>query len=661
MSHNPFLFLILFVVAILLFAKSCYDRFRLLGLGKPDNRLDRLKDRFVKMFEYAFAQKRVVQRRFGYNHFIIFWAFMVLLIANGEFLLNGIFPAFTLSVLPGPIYYPLLLISEVVSLAALIAVCVAGARRLYFPPDYLDTEYVKAKSNEAFLILGFIGLLMIAYFMLHAAEIALGVKSGGAFMPVSLALSAPLSALSTGAIEAVASLSWWVHALVLLVFMNVLPRSKHMHILTAVPNCFFASLEKPNTQPREEFEVGNVFGVSEVERFTWKDLLDSYSCTECGRCQDVCPAHRTDKALNPRDIIHNIKANLLANGKSLLAGEKGAMPLINTHGEGHCTEEEIWDCTTCGACLEACPVLIEHPQKIVQMRRHLVQMEAKFPEELLNLFENMEQRSNPWGLAPAERGKWTSLLDVKEFDAEETEYLFYVGCAGSYDTRNKQVTVALAQILNAAGISWGTLGHDELCCGESVRRLGNEYVFEKMANANADRLETRGVKKIITQCPHCFSTLKNDYRQFDLELEVIHHTQFIDQLLKSGKLKLDQTVDLGKLLFHDPCYLGRHNDVYDAPRDVIKTATGNDPGNFTRNSSDSFCCGAGGGRMWMEELTGERINLTRVREGLEQKPDTICVGCPYCMTMMEDGLKDEGADEVRVRDVAEVISEAMQK
>jgi Fe-S oxidoreductase len=336
------------------------------------------------------------------------------------------------------------------------------------------------------------------------------------------------------------------------------------------------------------------------------------------------------------------------------------MPLIGENGEGTVSEESIWGCTTCGACMEACPVFIEQMPKIIELRRHLVESEAKFPEELLNLFENMEGRSNPWGIAPSERTKWCNQLDVKPFDKDTTEYLLYVGCAGSFDSRAKHVSVALTQLLDKAGISWGILGKDEKCCGDSVRRLGNEFVFDKMAKENVATFIERGVTKVITQCPHCFTTLKNDYRQYGLELEVIHHSELLRNLVRDGRLTVTKaTTEMGATVFHDSCYLGRHNDVYEAPREALAAATGAAPAEMERNRNNAFCCGAGGGRMWMEEHVGERINITRVKEALEQKPDTICVACPYCMTMFEDGLKDVKADTVRVRDVAEVMAEAI--
>jgi Fe-S oxidoreductase len=662
MTPNPAIFAPLLIASLVFFAVSCYKRIGLVALGRPEERFDAPGTRLREMLLYAFGQLRVVRRPFGVNHFVIFWSFVILLIANGEFLVHGVFPSFSLALLPVSLYHVLLLAFDLVSLLTLASILLALARRLFFPPAYMSTAYVSARSGEAFLILGFIALLMLASFGLHGAEIAMGKEEAAAWLPVSALVAKVFLPHPSSLIPHLAAFCWWLHALVLLAFINYLPRSKHMHILTAIPNCFFASLAKPNTQPREEFAGGKEYGAGRVDQFTWKDLFDGYACTECGRCQDACPATATGKSLNPRQVVHAIKTNLLANGPLLRKGGEPLVPLIDGEGEGSNTEETIWGCTTCGACLEACPVLIEQMPKIVKMRRHLVQMEAKFPEELLNLFENMEQRSNPWGIAPTERTKWCSTMPVRQFERGETEYLFYVGCSGAFDSRQKHVTVALATILDAAGVSWGILGKEEKCCGDSLRRLGNEYVFDKMARENVRIFTDRGVKKVITQCPHCFSTLKNDYRQYGLELEVVHHAELLNELLAAGRLKLTRQVDeLGRVLFHDSCYLGRHNDVYEAPREVIRTATGTAPAEMGRNRENSFCCGAGGGRMWMEEFEGTRINHNRVEEALRANADTVCVACPYCMTMFEDGLKDRQAGQTRVRDIAEVVAEGLRK
>ena len=654
MIPNPTIVALVFIAAAVLFIWSCIGRFSLVTIGKPEDRFHDIALRIRDTLLYAFVQKRVLRKAFGVNHFVLFWSFMTLMLANAEFCLHGIFPGLSFAILPTVIYHPLVLVFDLVSLFALTCVVIAAVRRIFWPP------YPEALTLDAFIILFMVALLMIAFFNLHGVEIAAGNATAAAYMPIS-SLFAHMFYSGPPAynMESLIAFWWWAHAVVLLTFLNYLPYSKHMHILTSIPNCFFRRFEKPNTQPMETFVKGNRFGVENITQYTWKDLFDSYSCTECGRCQIACPAANTGKPLNPRQVIHDIKVNLLKNGPSLKKGQGANLPLIGNNGEGSIAEDVIWSCTTCGACMEVCPVFIEQMPKLILLRRHLVEMKAHFPEELLSLFENMEQRSNPWGIAPTERTKWCSQLQVKTFD-QTTEYLLYVGCAGAFDSRNKQVTVALATVLDAAGIAWGILGKDEMCCGDSVRRLGNEFVFDKMARDNVKLFQDMGIKKIITLCPHCYSTLKNDYKQYGLDAEVMHHTDFINVLLGTGALKLKRSVDMGKIVLHDSCYLGRHNGIYDAPRDVISRATGKGSVEMERNRGDSFCCGAGGGRMWMEEHLGTRINLARVSEALNKHPDTVCVSCPYCMTMFEDGLKDKGAAQVRVKDIAEIVAEGLQ-
>lgn len=608
------------------------------------------------MLFYAFGQRRVVSKPFGVNHFVLFWAFMILVLANAEFLLGGLAPeVINYSRLPDGAYFTLSFIFDIVSVLALLAVIIAVIRRLAFPPPHIE-----ARSFDAFAILSMVGILMIAFFGLNASEIAAGMNRAADYMPISnFGASIIPSGASIHCLETAVDVFWWIHAIVLLAFLNYLPYSKHMHVLTSIPNCFFKSLEKIKTQPREEFQKSNTFGVGRIDQFPWKGLFDSYSCTECGRCSDNCPATFTGKPLEPRLVIHDIKVNLLKNAAGNSHGHS-QLPLIGSEGEGSISEEVLWECTTCGACMEVCPVFIEHVPRIVDMRRHLVEMKAKFPEELLTLFDNMEQRSNPWGIAPAERTKWAADIEVKSFDSENTEYLFYVGCAGAFDARNRQTTLSLARILDNCGISWGILGRDELCCGESLRRLGNEYVFDQMARANLKMFEEKGIKKIITQCPHCYSTLKNDYKQYGADLEVVHHTEFINNLINSGKLKLNTANGLGNIVFHDSCYLGRYNLIYETPRNVVKAATGKLPTEMDRNRDSGFCCGGGGGRMWMEEKIGKLINVARVEEALGKGAETVCVCCPYCMTMFEDGLKDKEADyKVAVKDLAEIVAEAL--
>ena len=652
MTENT-IFIIVLTASLAFFAWSCFVRFRFITLGKRDDRFHSIFKRLWNMIFYAFAQERVRSRPFGYNHAILFWSFLVLCVANGEFIVSGPHGSL-LSLLPVWLHGILAFIFDIVSLLVLICVGIAVIRRLVFPPPYIE-----AKSRDAFVILGLIAALMIAYYGMYAAEIALNPNYLIAgFMPVSSFLAA---ALFSNATEGWVTFFWWAHALILLGFLNYLPYSKHMHVLTAIPNCFFKHLLKIKVQSREEFKKENVYGVGRVDEFTWKSLFDSYSCTECGRCNQACPATCTDKPLNPRLVIHDIKANLLKNGPQIIKKKDIKQPLIGDDGEGSVSEDSIWACTTCGACMEECPVFIEHVPKIVEMRRNLIEMKSKFPEELFHLFENMEARSNPWGLPPAKRGAWAEEVGAKPFEKDNTEYLFYVGCAGAFDSRSKHITLAVSKILNAAGVSWGVLGKDELCCGDSARRLGNEFVFNQMVHSNIEMFREKNIKKIITLCPHCFSTLKNDYRQYNIELEVLHYTELIDQFIKEGKIRLNRTEALGNTVFHDSCYLGRYNEIYEAPRKAIEEATGTAPKEIKRHGSKSSCCGAGGGRMWLEETIGTRINEVRLEEAMQENPKTICTSCPYCMTMFEDGVKTKNVeDKIQIKDVAEIVADALE-
>ncbi|CAG37781.1 (Fe-S)-binding protein [Desulfotalea psychrophila] len=649
MHISPMIFTPILIASLLLFAYGLRSRLKLAAMGKAEDRSDMMAQRIAMMFNIAFLQKKVLGGSFGLNHFFIFWTFILLALANGEFLVAGVFPALTFKALPQGIFSPLMFVFDVVSTICLIAIASGIIRRIIAPP------YKEARTAEAFGILAVIGGLMLAYFGVHAAELALGeIKAS---MPVSGAIASMLSNMAPASIASFGQTAWWIHAFLILGLMNYLPFGKHMHIITAIPNCLFGAIDKVNTVPREEFAENNSYGVQEANDFTWKDIIDSFTCTECGRCQKVCPATLTDKELVPRTLIEQIKYNLIANQAELKAGKPVSYNLIGD-GEKSISKEAIWSCLTCGACMQQCPVLIEHVPKIIKMRRHLVQMESDFPEELLSLFENMEQRSNPWGMAPSDRSKWVGELEVPMFD-ESKEYLFYVGCSGSFDARARQVTTSMVKILNAAGISYGILGKDELCCGDSVRRLGNEYVFDQMAQQNTDLFKKLGVKKIITACPHCFTTVLNDYKQYGLEIEVTHHTTFINKLIAEKKLALNNTEMKGKnIVYHDSCYLGRHNGIYDAPRNVITSITQKAPIEMEKNRENAFCCGAGGGRMWLEERTEKRVNVERTKQALETNADCITVGCPFCLTMFEDGAKDLGA-EVPVKDIAEVVAAAL--
>ncbi len=667
MNWSRLIFAVIFFVSIAFFLRNLFRLFAMLCLGRWENHFDRLTDRLVSMLWYAFGQLRVVRSRFGYNHLLIFWGFMVLLLLNFEFLVAGLFPRFSLSFIGHTPYGVLLVLTEVMSVLVLAAVGAAAVRRIFFRPDYIEA------SLDAFLILGAIAVLMAAYFGFHAGEIRLGTTDYAAWMPVSRLAAGLYATLSPRGAEVVTGAFWWIHALVLLAFLNYLPYSKHLHILTAIPNCFFRSFTVPKTVQPLVFEKGNNFGVSKITQFTWKDLLHFMACTECGRCQAACPAERTGKSLNPRLLVHGGKRNLFINSQAMWNDrridslpppvDENEMPVaLIGEGEESIAEEDLWACTTCGSCMVECPVFIEHVPKIIEMRRHLVMEQARFPEELNRLFENTEQRFNPWGIAPSDRIKWTQDLNVPVVEeGRPVEYLFFAGCSGAFDSRGRSVVASMTKILNAAGVSWAILGNEEKCCGDSLRRLGNEYVFHKLALDNLQMFKKYGVTRILTHCPHCYTTLKNDYAQFGADYEVIHHTEFLDQLVREGKITLQKRVN-GRTVVHDSCYLGRYNGIYEAPRNLIRAASeGVPPLEMPRNEAKSFCCGAGGGRMWLEENAGKRIYLARTEEALATQPSTIAVACPYCMTMIEDGVKEvQAQDKVQVRDVAEIIAEAME-
>ena len=659
------IFAVLFILTMALFLKSLYWLFAMMCLGQWENRFDHLWTRVRGVLLYAFGQRRVLSEGFGFNHFLIFWGFMALFLVNAEFLVAGIFPRFSLDFLGPALYAVVLLGADIMSVVVLVSVVAAAVRRLFFRPAHLDP------TLDAYVILALIASLMIAYFGLNACRIQLGLSEMAAWMPVSGLLAGAVAEYPPETLYIAAHVCWWVHALAILFFMVYLPRGKHLHIITAIPNCFFRSLTFVGTVPRLIFQKENSFGVSKVFQFTWKDLLDFYSCTECGRCQAHCPAHITGKALNPKQVVHAGKLNLLANGPKLLVGRLDSLASADAtaptpqsligSGETSVLPDAIWACTSCGACMQACPVFIEHVPKLIGMRRHLVMEKTTFPHELIGPFESIEQRFNPWGIAPGDRAKWAQDHDIKILTNDvDVEYLFFVGCSGSFDSRNRQTALALAKIFNAAGISWGILGTNEKCCGDPLRRLGNEYVFNQFARENVQLFNQLGIRKIVTFCPHCFSTLKNDYAQFGADFEVLHHTQLIADLLGKGRIRLSGQ-KVGRTVFHDSCYLGRYNGVYREPREALAAATGCAPLEMPRHCENSFCCGAGGGRMWMNEDIGKPIFLERTREALKLEPSTICVACPYCMTMFEDGLRDEGVtDKVRIKDVAELVAEAMQ-
>ncbi len=472
---------------------------------------------------------------------------------------------------------------------------------------------------------------------------------------VSTLFASLLAPLGPGGAGTVSDVAWWVHNLVVLTFMNLLPLSKHFHVVTSIPNVFFSKLEPAGALSKQDLESEDaIYGTSQMRHFNWKQVLDMYSCTECGRCASQCPATATGKPLAPRQLMLDLRDALYEHPEMVL-DEANETKVVS---ENIISDEVLWSCTTCRACEEACPVMIEYVDKIVDMRRYLVQEEARFPTELTKAFQGMERQGNPWGIGADKRADWAQGLNVPLLaENPEAEYLLFVGCAGSFDDRAQKITQALAKILEAGGVSYAILGRDEPCNGDTARRLGNEYLYQTMAAMAVETFTGMNVKKVITNCPHCYNTIKNEFPQFGGDYEVVHAADLVADLIKRGKLKLSGDGGGGTVVFHDSCYLGRYNDVYESPREILAALAGVEVVEAERSRSTGMCCGAGGGRMWIEEDPSQRVNTLRVEQLLETKAGTIASACPYCMTMLDDGVKSKSLeDEVQTRDLMELVA-----
>ena len=670
------IFAVVFVAAMAAIVWSSWRLIKYLQVGKFENRFDDIAKRVGNVLKVAIGQSKLLREPVaGAIHAMIFWGFLVLLAAVIESIVEGLIPGGNIAWL-GPIYSVLTVSQDIFCLLVLIGVLWALWRRYVQKVPRLQNDD-KAESLDATLILVLIGVIVSLLLVMNSVREAAGYEFDWAVRPVG-ALLAPLFTDPSTAIL-IFEITWWIHIITILGFMNYLPFSKHLHVMTSVPNVYFGSLETVNALKPIDFEDEGLeqYGVADIEHFTWKQLLDGMTCTHCGRCTSVCPANITGKVLDPKEIIIQMHERTLDRAPDLIAlassnGNRAEANGETTSGsdERHLigdfvSSEALWQCTTCMACVQECPVMIEHVPAIVDMRRNLVMMEAEFPAEAQTAFQNMENNFTPWAFSAAERADWAEDLDfVKtmaetgEEEREELDCLFWVGCAGSYDDRYMKVTRAFAELMEVAGVKFRILGSEEKCTGDPARRLGNEYLAQMMIRMNVETLNQYNVRTIVTTCPHCFNTLLNEYPDFGGKYDVIHHTQYVDKLVKAGRIKSISAMQ-HRVTYHDSCYIGRYNNTYDEPRSTLKHVPGLEVIEMGRNKSRGLCCGAGGGQMYLEETQGKRVNIERTEEALGTGADTIATACPFCMTMINDGVKNKEAEGVVVKDVVEVLLESV--
>ena len=704
---NWLLFLAVAGYAAYLFYLAVYRRYSYLKLGRPYDFRQRSRGRLRAIASEVFGQRKLLKdRKSGIMHLVLFYGFIILQFGALDLIVKGLTGGVHL---PLPAYDAFGLLQELTVLAVLAAVAYAAFRR------YVEKLPRLKRGRKPGVVLWFIAGLMMSVLLTLAFERAWTGQPPSPLAPVSSWIAAGLAGLPDAAAEAGFYVCWWLHLLILLAFLVYVPQSKHFHIFTAPVNIWFRRPEPAGrlTPLDLENEAAESFGVGAVEEFTQKQMLDFYACVECGRCTNACPAAGTGKALSPMHLIVKLRDHLMEKGAAVtsrspwvpefaFAGAGGAHAVRAPEAEGVrreaaqgitdirptlawqeaswkkrdasaaevaliggvVTEDEIWACTTCRNCEDQCPVGNEHVDKIVDLRRHLVLMQGRLPHEGQRAMQNIERQGNPWGLSRNERDAWTrDAGDVRVPTVREEpdfEFLFFVGSMGSYDPRTRKVTRAFVRLLNEAGVRFAILGNEERNSGDTPRRMGNELLFQQLCAENIATFRKYGVRRIVTADPHAYNTLKNEYPDFGLEgVEVLHHTELLDRLVRSGRLKPRHAVN-ERVVYHDSCYLGRYNGVYDAPRNILRAIPGVELAEMARSRGNGMCCGAGGGRMWMEETSGKRVNLARAEQALETNPTVIGSACPYCLTMMEDGVKLKGADErVKARDVAELLAQSV--
>ncbi|TFE04162.1 heterodisulfide reductase-related iron-sulfur binding cluster [Jeotgalibacillus salarius] len=681
---NWIAFILVTAYAVYLFGYLVKSRYDFIKLGKKEEFDNNVKERMKKIMVQVFGQKKLLKdKKSGMIHVMFFYGFLLVQAGAIDFIYKGLVPG---EHLPLGIFYPgFTFFQELVTLMILVAVAWAFYRR------YMEKLVRLKRGFKSGLVLIFIGGLMVSVLLGNGAGIVFFDHDPTWTEPVASAV-----ALATGWMGATANavifyFAWWVHLLFLLGFLVYVPQSKHAHLIAGPINVYFNRLDNPGKLRSINFEDESqeTFGVGKVEDFTQLQMIDLYACVECGRCTNMCPATGTGKMLSPMDLITKIRDHLTFTGAAVTSqspwvpvpafaqtkgnqiaatsatgGQEAAIDMYHPSLIGDViTEEEIWACTTCRNCEDQCPVMNEHVDKIIDLRRYLVLTEGKMEPDAQRAMQNIERQGNPWGLNRKEKENWRearedvvvpTVKEMKKAD-EEFEYLFWVGSMGSFDNRSQKIALSFAKMLNEAGVKFAILGNKEKNSGDTPRRLGNEFLFQELANANIAEFEKNDVKKIVTIDPHAYNVFKNEYTEFGLKAEVYHHTEVLADLVEKGKLKPVHAVN-EKITFHDSCYLGRYNEVYDPPREILKSIPGVQLVEMERNREKGMCCGAGGGLMWMEEDKGHRVNVARTEQALVVEPSMISSGCPYCLTMLSDGTKaKEVEEEVGTMDVAELL------
>ncbi|MEW9698771.1 (Fe-S)-binding protein [Paenibacillus sp. SI8] len=661
------LFLAVSGCAVYLFVRVVYHRYLYIRLGKSVNFKREAKARLKEFAIQVFGQSKLLKdKKSGIMHIAIFYGFIILQLGALDLILKGLIDRG----LPIPGYAYFTLIQEITVALILLAMGYAAYRR------YVEKLKRLKRGWKPSIVVFFIFFLMLSVVLSAGFERVSEGLAASAYAPISSLFAAAFSGLSHAAATAGFYVSWWAHLLILLTFLIYVPQSKHFHIITAPINILLRRTEPVGKLASLDLEDENAesFGVGKIEEFTQKQMLDFYACVECGRCTSVCPANTTGKLLSPMHLITKLRDHLTEKGAAItskspwvpafaFAAHREHNPLEVEMIGGVITDEELWACTTCRNCEDQCPVGNEHVDKIIDLRRHLVLTQGSMPQDGQRALQNIERQGNPWGISRNDRTKWLKDVDpddelgvrtVKE--STSFDYLFFVGSMGSYDNRSRKITQSFAKLMNEAGVSFAILGNEEKNSGDTPRRMGNEFLFQQLCADNIAIFQKYNIKKIVTACPHTYHIFKNEYPEFGLEAEVFHHTELLDLWVREGRIQPRFEVR-ERITYHDSCYLGRYNEVYEQPRNVLKAIPGVELVEQARSRENSMCCGAGGGMMWMEETAGTRVNTARTEQLLTVHPTVISSACPYCLTMVEDGTKQQGAeDQVKARDIAEILA-----